>query len=79
MKIVGPKWCGKSRTAKRYAKKWRKNKRGLYKRKDGQLINADINAALNMIKKYKRSSNDIVIQYLMSRGLTIPYRVHVNM
>ena len=37
------------------------------------------NAALNMIKKYKRNSNDTVIKYLMSRGLTIPYRVYVNM
>ena len=54
-------------------------KRGLYKRKDGTLINADINAALNIIKKYKRNSNDTVIKYLMSRGLTIPYRVYVNM
>lgn len=54
-------------------------KRGLYKRKDGTLINADINAALNIIKKYKRNSNDNVVQYLMSRGLTIPYRVYVNM
>ena len=54
-------------------------KRGLYKRKDGTIINADINAALNMIKKYKRNSNDTVIKYLMSRGLTIPYRVYVNM
>lgn len=53
--------------------------RGLYKRKDGTIINADINAALNMIKKYKRNSNDTVIKYLMSRGLTIPYRVYVNM
>ena len=54
-------------------------KRGLYKRKDGTIINADINAALNMIKKYKRNSNDTVIKYLMSSGLTIPYRVYVNM
>ena len=54
-------------------------KRGLYKRKDGTLSNADINAALNIIKKYKRNSNDNVVQYLMSRGLTIPYRVYVNM
>ena len=54
-------------------------KRGLYKRKDGTMINADINAALNIIKKYKRNSNDTVIKYLMSRGLTIPYRVYVNM
>ena len=54
-------------------------KRGLYKRKDGTIINADINAALNMIKKYKRNSNDTVIKYLMRRGLTIPYRVYVNM
>ena len=53
--------------------------RGLYKRKDGTIINADINAALNMINKYKRNSNDTVIKYLMSRGLTIPYRVYVNM
>ncbi len=54
-------------------------KRGLYKRKNGIIINADINAALNIIKKYKRNSNDMVIPYLMSRGLTIPYRVYVNM
>ena len=54
-------------------------KRGLYKRKDGTIINADINAALNIIKKYKRNSNDTVIKYLMSSGLTIPYRVYVNM
>ena len=54
-------------------------KRGLYKRKDGIIINADINAALNIIKKYKRNSNDTVIKYLMSSGLTIPYRVYVNM
>ena len=54
-------------------------KRGLYKRKDGTLINADINAALNILKKYKCNSNDMVIPYLMSRGLTIPYRVYVNM
>ncbi len=62
----------KSRSGKRI-------KRGLYKRKDGILINADINAALNIIKKYKRNSNDTVIKYLMSRSLTIPYRVYVNM
>lgn len=61
----------KSRSGKRI-------KRGLYKRKDGKVINADINAALNIMKKYKRNSND-TIKYLMSRGLTIPYRVYVNM
>ena len=54
-------------------------KRGLYERKDKKIINADINAALNIYKKYvmKSNSTNNKIDYLMSRGITIPSRVIV--
>ena len=54
-------------------------KRGLYQRKDKKIINADINAALNIYKKYvmKSNSTNNKIDYLMSRGITIPSRVIV--
>ena len=54
-------------------------KRGLYKTKENKIINADINAALNIYKKYivKSNSTDNKIDYLMSSGLTIPSRVIV--
>ena len=54
-------------------------KRGLYKTKDSKIVNADINAALNIYKKYviKSNSKDNKLDYLMSRGLTIPSRVIV--
>ena len=54
-------------------------KRGLYKTKDSKIVNADINAALNIYKKYimKSNSTDNKVNYLMSRGLTIPSRVIV--
>ena len=50
-------------------------KRGLYKTKNGNIINADINAALNMIRKC--NSNELSIQ--MSRGLTSPCRIYVRL
>lgn len=49
--------------------------RGLYKTKNGNIINSDINAAINMIRKC--NSNEINIQ--MSRGLTSPLRVYVRL
>ena len=54
-------------------------KRGLYQRKDKKIINADINAALNIYKKcvMKSNSTNNKINYLMSRGITIPSRVIV--
>ena len=54
-------------------------KRGLYQTKDKMIVNADINAALNIYKKYiiKSNSTDEKVNYLMSRGLTIPSRVIV--
>ena len=54
-------------------------KRGLYQTKEKMMVNADINAALNIYKKYimKSNSTDNKIDYLMSRGLTIPSRVIV--
>ena len=54
-------------------------RRSLYKTKDGLIVNADINAALNIYKKYiiKSNSTNNKIDYLMSRGLTIPSRVIV--
>ena len=53
--------------------------RGLYQRKDKTLMNADINAALNIYKKYiiKSNSKDDKVNYLMSRGITNPSRVIV--
>jgi IS605 OrfB family transposase len=54
-------------------------RRSLYKTKDGLIVNADINAALNIYKKYVIKSNlkNNLCDYLMSRGLTIPSRVIV--
>lgn len=56
-------------------------KRGLYQTKDKRLVNADVNAALNIYKKYiiKSNSTNNKIDYLMSRGLTIPNRVLVTL
>ena len=56
-------------------------KRGLYKRNNGIIINADINGALNIYRKYVIKSNSTrnQIDYLMSRGLTIPSRVIVTL
>lgn len=56
-------------------------KRGLYKTKRNKLVNADVNAALNIYKKYilKSNSTNNKIDYLMSRGLTIPNRVLVTL
>ena len=54
-------------------------RRSLYETKNKQIVNADINAALNIYKKYiiKSNSKDDIINYLMSRGLTNPSRVIV--
>ena len=55
--------------------------RGLYQTKNKQIINADINAALNIYKKAVitcNSTND-KIYHLMSRGLTIPNRISVTL
>ncbi len=49
--------------------------RGLYQTKEGNIINADINAAINMIRKC--NSNEVKLQ--MSRGLTSPLRVYVRL
>lgn len=54
-------------------------KRGLYQTKNKTIVNADVNAALNIYKKYiiKSNSTNNKIDYLMSRGLTIPSRTVV--
>ena len=53
--------------------------RSLYKTKNNTIVNSDINAALNIYKKYiiKSNSTNNKIDYLMSRGVTIPSRVIV--
>ena len=53
--------------------------RSLYKTKNNIIVNADINAALNIYKKYiiKSNSTNNQCDYLMSRGLTMPSRVIV--
>ncbi len=55
--------------------------RRLYQTKDKRIINADINAALNIYKKAVNTcnSNNNKINYLMSRGLTIPNRILINL
>ena len=55
--------------------------RGLYQTKDNRIINADINAALNIYKKavIKCNSTNDKINHLMSRGLTIPNRILVTL
>ena len=56
-------------------------KRGLYERNNKKLVNADINGALNIYKKYmlKSNSKNSKVSYLMSRGLTIPSRVLITL
>ena len=56
-------------------------RRGIYKTKNNVIINADINAELNIYKKYiiKSNSTNNKIDYLMSRGLTIPKRILVTL
>lgn len=51
-------------------------KRGLYQTKEGKLLNADINGALNI---YRKSSicNMNVISYLLCRGVSTPRRLQV--
>ncbi len=51
-------------------------KRGLYITKDKKEVNADINAALNILRKSK-PNDDVEIHYLRDRGLTIPSRLQV--
>lgn len=52
--------------------------RGLYQTKEGYIINADMNAAFNMIRKYKSITNKSYIGF-MCRGLTNPSRVQVKL
>lgn len=54
-------------------------KRGLYQTKEGYIINADINAAFNMIRKYKSNTNQSKYIGFMCRGLTNPSRVQVKL
>lgn len=51
-------------------------KRGLYLTKNKIIVNADVNGALNILRKSK-PNDDEEIHYLMDRGLTIPKRLQV--
>ena len=53
-------------------------KRGLYLTKNNIEVNADVNAALNILRKSK-PNDDEVIHYLRDRGLTIPKRLQVSL
>lgn len=53
-------------------------KRGLYQRGNNQIVNADINAALNILKKSKTKDEELIL-HLMNSGLTIPKRVQVKL
>ncbi|MDE7213787.1 MAG: IS200/IS605 family accessory protein TnpB-related protein, partial [Anaeroplasmataceae bacterium] len=54
-------------------------KRGLYQTKEGHIINADMNAAFNMIRKYKSNTKQSKYIGFMCRGLTNPSRVRVKL
>ena len=54
-------------------------KRGLYQTKEGYIINADMNAAFNMIRKYKSITKESKYIGFMCRGLTNPSRVQVKL
>jgi len=49
-------------------------KRGLYKTKNGILVNSDVNAALNILKVSK-TEDDETIHRLMNSGVTVPLRI----
>lgn len=53
-------------------------KRGLYQTLNKVLINADINGALNILRKSK-PNDDKEICYLRDRGLTVPKRIQVRL
>lgn len=52
--------------------------RGLFKTKNGMIINADINAALNILRKSKPERKDI-ISFLRNRGKAMPCRLKVKL
>ena len=52
-------------------------KRGIYLTSEGKEINADVNAALNILNK--SNSNNNKMSYLRSRGITIPKRIQVGL
>ncbi len=55
-------------------------KRGLFKSSIGKIINADINGALNILRKYLKEVDEFsVIQKIIDRGLILrPYIINVN-
>ena len=52
--------------------------RGLYKTKNGLIINADINAALNILKKSKPEKKEL-ISFLRNSGQVMPCRLKVKL
>ena len=50
--------------------------RGLFKTKNGIVVNADINAALNILKKSKPERTDI-LSFLRNSGQAMPCRLKV--
>ena len=53
-------------------------KRGLYQTLNKKIINADINGALNILAKSK-PKDDLKVNYLRDRGLTVPKRIQVSL
>ena len=50
----------------------------LFKTKEGKIINADINGALNILKKGKPDRTDI-ISFLRNIGQTVPIRQKIKL
>lgn len=51
--------------------------RGLFKTNTNQLVNADVNAALNILKKSKTNSDEI-LNHLRNSGNLVPKRIFIN-
>ena len=56
----------------------RRIKRGLYKSSDGRLINADLNGAVNILRKYykSKSKNDLSFDDVRALSMCQPIRIH---
>lgn len=72
---VMPVWDGKSKKASEKAFSGKRVKRGLYRNSRGQLLNADVNAAGNILRKWKA---DAFVEISDFRWLMNPAKVRLG-